>query len=169
MSKRFESDEHKRHIAGVQAATLHGARGRRIADERARIMLGRAAVREAERILGETEPFEGGGWSLSAAYTRFRPSSYSAGAVAALAESLAAVLPVLDELAADTCGTALFLQGVTSLGVESINAHAMMTRRNRATLDAMGGRPCDVCGSTEPEPGHYRGSDDCLDRAGFDA
>lgn len=96
------------------------------------------AVREAERVMAEA----GGefvGVPLSAHATRYPQgeamlySAFDGGFGAALAERLAAVLTVLDEMAIDGAAQAISERDET-LGTSEV---AAMWRRNRATLAGM--------------------------------
>jgi hypothetical protein len=98
--------------------------------------LGQSALHEAERILSETEPeTDGETGTPTLAMLPFVGPRSSWGAGSALAESLAAVLPVLDELAQDT---AFGDWDGPSLGGFD-NSLIEIWRRNRATDAAMGG------------------------------
>jgi hypothetical protein len=117
MSKRFESAKQSR------MRFINHRNGPRTPQE-----AGAAAVREAERILGETEPqgqlYEGNGHARLPYLSG--PGGYAVRC--ALAASLSAVLPVLDRYAEDSAGSAGWSY-----------SWVMMSRRNRATLDAMSG------------------------------
>lgn len=120
---------------GLESAAFH---------ERERRNAAAQAIREAERILAETEAGDDVEWAhpcysrptMSLGWGWSQPTSG-----AALADALAAILPVLDELALESAWAAQ--NDVPDTGNPSedawhFNLHGMICDRNRATLAAMG-------------------------------
>jgi hypothetical protein len=90
-----------------------------------------AAIREAERILSETEPVrDGEGW-----LTAHVPCDFPEHGMDALAASLTAVLPVLDELALEAYSDAAIAWAGND---DAVCANIDRDCRNRATDAAMG-------------------------------
>lgn len=117
--------------------------------------LQRQALREAERVLAEAQPVTRFGWRLSLSDLRHiarldvgdaKQSFETDSGRDALAESLSAVLPVLDELADNAFAetTASMWNSTTAAEYDSLSRSF---RRNRATLAGMDGHaPCADCG-----------------------
>ncbi len=117
--KRFASDGQERSRRNAAGLIPDWAREHRESE---------AAVREAERILSETEPASDAfPYVFAEGLTRMDALGVVTAHVS-LAESLAAVLPVLDEMAPDAV-----------IAANDFDAYDEW-QRNRATLAAMGGR-----------------------------
>ncbi len=100
----------------------------------------RDALAEAQRILSETEPRER--WDDGSTAVDWLPifNASGHGMASIIAESLAAVLPVLDELALEAAGDYFPSADGQSVGFYCRDPRALaMVARNRATLAALGG------------------------------
>jgi hypothetical protein len=138
MSKRFESDGATRQAMAEGFMIYY-----QDADAPA-ILMAPDALREAERILSETEPriSESELVPLRAVFAtnrdvNWRPLHWANEYGDALAASLSAVLPVLDELAQDATDAALGFVSGSGASVQAALLTMDLRDHNRATLAAM--------------------------------